>query len=88
MTDEELIRQLESLRSLMVSVATGGSRIDEVSQNYEQTYNAVDQELSHRRIPNPIAYADLWEWYGRWRSGDLPSYQSRRTSLRKFSRHY
>ena len=81
MTHNELIRQIESLRSLMVSVATGGPRIDEVNPDYQKAFGTVDRELRRRRIPNPIPYSDLWEWYGRWRSGDLPSYQSRRNFL-------
>jgi hypothetical protein len=81
MTHNELIRQIESLRSLMMSVATGGPRIDEVNLDYQKAFSTVDGELRRRRIPNSIPYSDLWEWYGRWRSGDLPSYQSRRTFL-------
>jgi hypothetical protein len=81
MTDDELLRQLEFLRNMMVSVATGGPRINDVNPQYQQEYSEVDRELRRRKIPNPIPYADLWEWYGRWSSGDLPSYQSRRNFL-------
>ena len=38
----------------------------------------VAAELARRRIENPITYGSLWDWYGRWGSGDLPTYQSRR----------
>lgn len=34
--------------------------------------------LEELDIPDPNPFDDLWRWYGRWRSGDLPSYQSRR----------
>lgn len=79
MTNEELIRALEELRSTMIAVATGGPRIADVNERYRQVFAAVETELATRSIDNPIGYRDLWDWYGRWSTGDLPSYQSRRT---------
>lgn len=32
-------------------------------------------------INDPNPYADLWAWYGKWSSGDLPTYQSRRNYI-------
>jgi len=78
MTNDELIAGLEQIKSLLVSVATGGPRINDVEQRYHQTFAAVAAELARRRIENPITFGSLWDWYGRWSSGDLPSYQSRR----------
>ena len=31
------------------------------------------------RNTHPNQFNDLWEWYGRWSQGDLPSYASRRS---------
>jgi len=81
MTDSELIASLENLRNTMTAVATGGPRIDEVNDKYQRTFAAVTAELLSRQINNPITYSSLWDWYGRWSSGDLPSYQSRRTFI-------
>jgi hypothetical protein len=78
MTDEELIAQLDSLRNTMIAVATGGPRIAEPNEQYQRVFAAVAAELARRHIDNPITYGSLWDWYGRWSSGDLPSYQSRR----------
>lgn len=78
MTDEELTQLLEKQRSLMIAVATGGPRIDNMNAEYRETYMAADVGLRERSLENPNPYSDLWEWYGRWSSGDLPSYQSRR----------
>ena len=78
MTDAELTAALDQLRSVMISVSTGGPRIDSVDPQFRLTYSLVIEELSDRGIPNPLHYGDLWQWYGRWSSGDLPSYQSRR----------
>jgi len=78
MTDQELITELEGLRNTMIAVATGGPRIADVNEQYQRVFAAVAAELARRHIDNPITYGSLWDWYGRWSSGDLPSYQSRR----------
>ena len=78
MTNEELIAGLEFLRNTMISVATGGSRIEEVNDRYQRMYATVAADLSRRGLTNTITYGTLWDWYGRWSSGDLPTYQSRR----------
>jgi len=38
----------------------------------------IEEALKERGIKDPNEYPDLWSWYGKWSSGDLPSYQSRR----------
>ena len=73
MTNDELIAGLEQIKSLLISVATGGPRINDVEQRYHQTFAAVAAELARRRLENPITFGSLWDWYGRWSSGDLPS---------------
>jgi hypothetical protein len=80
-TDEELVAVLEKQRAIMVAVATGGPRIDDANFEYKQMYALTAAELAKRSIRNPNPYADLWEWYGRWSNGDLPSWQSRRQLL-------
>lgn len=81
MNDQELIKLIEKLKNTMVSVSTGGQRIQDANFEYKKTYGEVDIELRNCRLKNPNPYPDLWEWYGRWSSGDLPSYQSRRQFL-------
>lgn len=73
-----LITKIDKLKSLMVAVATGGPQIQRVNDQYQTLYHEVEDFLSIENIENPNPYPDLWLWYGRWRSGDLPSYQSRR----------
>lgn len=65
----------------MLSVSTGGQPIQNVNPEYQGIWEEVDAELRSRHIENPIVYSDLWDWYGRWSSGDLPTYQSRRSFL-------
>ncbi|MGB6452254.1 MAG: hypothetical protein WBE92_16000 [Steroidobacteraceae bacterium] len=78
MTDAELLAALDSIRSTLIAVSTGGPRIPTVNDEYQRQFAIVAAELARRQIENPITFGSLWDWYGRWSSGDLPSYQSRR----------
>ena len=79
MDDAELLMTVDRLKSVMIAVATGGPRIGEVENEFAELYDAAREELRQRGIANPIPYRDLWEWYGRWSGGEMPSWQSRRT---------
>lgn len=62
----------------MIAVATGGPRIQEVNQEYLDRRARIAEALSARGLEDPNPHRDLWGWYGKWSSGDLPTYQSRR----------
>lgn len=79
MSDDELLQAIDYLRNTMVGVATGGPRIDDTNDQFRKTYSTVAKELARRSVKNPLPYGNLWDWYGRWSSGDMPTYQSRRT---------
>jgi hypothetical protein len=76
--NSELLGRLDELKSMMIDVATGGPRIDEVQATFARKYDIVSDELLIRGLVNPLPYRDLWEWYARWSSGDLPTWASRR----------
>lgn len=78
MTDSELIEAIEKQKALMIDVATGGTRIQEVNDDYRERRSLLRKELEQRGLEDPSPFVDLWAWYSRWSSGDLPSYQSRR----------
>lgn len=80
---DELFKVLELQKSLMISVATGGSKIQAVNHDYQSRLELITSGLSERNIKNPNPFSDLWEWYGKWSDGSLPSYQSRREYLSK-----
>jgi hypothetical protein len=69
---------IEAQRALMIAVATGGPRINAVAEEYRERQLSIRLGLAAYGIDDPNPYADLWGWYGKWSSGDLPSYQSRR----------
>lgn len=81
MTDEELIAEIEAQRSLMIAVATGGPRIQQVNGQYVDHRDRIATELRRRGIQDPNPHGDLWGWYGRWSAGDMRSWQSRRDHL-------
>jgi hypothetical protein len=81
MTDDELLSALNDLRTVMINVATGGPRINDVNGDYQRVFASVAADLARRRIDNPITFGSLWDWYARWSSGDLPTYQSRRNFI-------
>lgn len=79
MTNDELVEEIEAQRSLMIGVSTGGyNRIPHVNDEYKERRHRIREALSERSIKDPNPFFDLWRWYGKWSSGDLPSYQSRR----------
>lgn len=78
MSDKEFHQHLESMKSLLISVSTGGPRIEEVDGRYKQLYSLVTAEFWGRSMENPIPFPSLWDWYSRWSSGEYPTYQSRR----------
>ncbi len=62
----------------MVDAATTKVKIPSVNDGFHARYARVASALARMRIPNPIPYGDLWDWWQRCKAGDLPSYQSRR----------
>lgn len=76
----ELLKELEAQRNIMVSVSTGGARIQAVNAQYVERRELIAEALAERHIEDPNPYSDLWQWYGKW-SSDLPTYQSRRAFI-------
>jgi hypothetical protein len=83
----ELERLIEAQIDLMIAVATGGPRTQTKNHEYKERRELIRDKLQSlsKRDPNP--FEDLWAWYGRWSSGDLPSYQSRREYVRTLYRN-
>jgi hypothetical protein len=81
LSDDDLLTEIEKQRALMIAVSTGGPRIDDVNREYERRRSEIGRALATRRIADPNPYDSLWAWYGKWSSGDLPSYQSRRSFI-------
>ncbi|HTI60388.1 hypothetical protein [Mucilaginibacter sp.] len=76
-TKETLLKEVESLKNTMISVSTGGQRIQEVNDAYKVKFVAVDKALQKLNCKNPNPYQDLWEWYAKW-STTFSKYHERR----------
>ncbi|MEZ0486079.1 hypothetical protein [Fibrella aquatica] len=77
-TKDQLIAEVKYLKDTMVSVSTGGQRIQDVNSEFQKRYILVDKSLKQLSIENPNTFNDLWKWYERWRSGEMPQYKDRR----------
>jgi hypothetical protein len=75
---ESLRKLLELQQALMISVATGGPRINTVNDEYRERKLLIETALEKLGIPDLNPFGDLWQWYGRWSDGTLPTYQDRR----------
>jgi hypothetical protein len=75
---KELLTQIDLQKSLMISVSTGGSRIQTVNDEYKERKREIAFALNELHVEDPNSYSDLWGWYGKWSDGSLPTYQSRR----------
>lgn len=78
LTPHELIAVVRQMTDLLVAVATGGPRINDVNHEYRQLRDLLVSELSSRGLTVKIPFTDLWEWYGRFSGGDFPTWRSRR----------
>ena len=76
---DELIEKVTFLKNTMLEVSTGITRIQEVNDGYIETYRQVSTELRRLGIRNPNPYSELWEWYEKWSSGEMPQYKDRRS---------
>ena len=76
-----LIAELIIHREMMIDVATGGQRIQEVNDYYRAREARVrDQLPADIKYENP--HEDLWAWYRHW-SDNLPQYKDRRIYARQ-----
>lgn len=75
-----ILADLLTQRELMISVATGGRRIQEVDDYYRAREARIRQTLpADIEYANP--HADLWDWYHHW-SENLGGYKERRHYIR------
>jgi hypothetical protein len=79
-TKEKLIEDVNYLRNTMVSVSTGGQRIQDVDDLYKQKFISTDKALQALNFKNPNPFKDLWEWYGKW-STSFSKYTERRAFI-------
>lgn len=77
----EIERQLNDAKAILISVATGGPRIQEKNEEYIGLVKDINAKLDSLGLDSTKLYKDLWDWYGVWSNGQYPSYQSRRVFI-------
>lgn len=83
LADQGLLDLITRIKGTLISVATGGPRIQEVNAEFQQEAGQLRAELIRRGISNPLTFDDLWVWHGIWSSGDMPTYALRRVHVTK-----
>lgn len=78
---KELLEKIHRIKAIMVAVSTGKQKIEDIDSEYKKIYREIDKVLNDMNYPNPNFYKELWEWYGKWSSGEYPTYQLRRNYL-------
>jgi hypothetical protein len=79
-TKAKLIEDVNYLKNVMISVSTGGQRIQDVNDVYKATFNIVSKALQKLNFNNPNPFKDLWEWYAKW-SSTFTHYRERRAFI-------
>ena len=79
---KEIKKLIEAQINLMIAVATGGPKIQNKNDEYKKRREQIREYLKSLGKKDPNPFEDLWSWYGRWSSGDLPTYKSRREYVR------
>jgi hypothetical protein len=77
-TLDQLVAAIEEQKSLMISVGTGERRIQDANEEYKKRRGEIGKMLQSKGIKDPNTFFDLWGWFKRFKSGDLPTYASRR----------
>ena len=83
---EALIREVQAQWNLMVSVSTGGPSMKEVQQEYADRWKVINVSLTGMGVKDPNPFRTIWDWHGRWSSGDLPQWRDRRAFLTELFR--
>jgi hypothetical protein len=75
-----LKQNIEIIRNIMVSVATGGNRIQEEEERYKKLHVQAQRDCEKLNLTYNNSYSSLWDWYGKWKS-DFSTYQERRAFI-------
>lgn len=76
-----LLAELITHRAMMIAVATGGERIQDVDDYYRAREARIRDHLPET-IPYQNPHSDLWAWYRHWKE-NFGSYAERRQYVRQ-----
>lgn len=64
--DQQLLGDLIAEKNMLIDVATGGARINDVDDYYKARRKRISRELRSARHDDPNQFGSLWEWYKQW----------------------
>lgn len=76
----KLKQSIETIRDIMISVATGGSLIQNEDDRYQKLQAEILLNCKKLNLTYNNTYVKLWDWYGKWKA-DFPTWQERRTYI-------
>lgn len=74
---DDLIDLVKEQAALLIAVATGGPRIDDVDDGYQERRRELRFSLDAIGLADPFPWRSLWEWYRAWAGG----YADRRAQI-------
>lgn len=78
---EALLAELILQREVMIDVATGGSRIEDVEDYYVARHIRISEATNSLALPYDNPRESLWAWYAFWKD-KFPTYRERREYVR------
>ena len=72
--------QIADAQAILISVATGGPKINSVNNRYQLLSKQIQSTLKPLGIDTSKIYIDLWAWYSVW-STQFKTYQERRDHI-------
>ena len=72
--------QIADAKAILISVATGGPKINSVNNRYQLLSKQIQSTLKPLGIDTSKIYVDLWAWYSVW-STQFKTYQERRDHI-------
>lgn len=76
-----LKQDVETIRNIMISVATGGNRIQDEDKRYKELHIRALRNCKKLNLIYNNTYSSLWDWYGKWKA-EFATYQERRDYIR------
>jgi hypothetical protein len=80
-SEATLLPELLIEQDQLISVATGGSRIQDVDDYYRARRKRINRALTERGIEDPNPFVNLWDWYRKWKA-EFSTYAERRRYIR------
>lgn len=76
----QLKQNIETAKNIMVSVATGGNRIQDEDDRYKKLQIQIVRDCKKLNLTYNNTFSSLWDWYGKW-STSFSKYQERRVFI-------